>query len=237
MLVCGVDEAGRGPAIGPLVIAGVSIERRHLSRLARAGVRDSKLLSPARREDLYGKIIEIAHDYETSVIRPRVIDSHVRRHGLNIIEARHMARVILRLSPRMAYVDACDPDASRFGRRVTSMLDESCTTVIKAHHGADSRFVVVSAASIIAKVTRDRVIARIQKKHGVGSGYPSDPRCVAFLRKHARSNDVPPPFARASWATVRRIYGPPPIASVRRQERDRGRRAQALSTPRRQTRL
>lgn len=229
MLVCGVDDAGRGPVIGPLVIAGVSIERRHLRRLSRAGVQDSKILSPARREELYSEIIDIAEDWHVSKIVPSVIDSNVRRHKLNIVEARHMARVISELSPSTAYVDACDINAKRFGEHISSMLDESCSAKIKSYHKADSRFVIVSAASIIAKVTRDRAIAKIRKQHNVGSGYPSDPKCVRFLKKHAKKNKMPPKFARTSWETISRIYGLP-SASVQQRGRGRGRMVQVPLT-------
>ncbi len=224
MLVCGVDDAGRGSVIGPLVIAGVAIERRKLRRLSRAGVQDSKILSPQRREELYSEIIEIADGWTATSIRPSVIDSNVYRHMLNNVEAQRMAKVISRLLPDTAYVDACDVNFRRFGMRVSSMLSKPCSAKIRSYHKADSRFVIVAAASIIAKVTRDRAIARIRRRHNVGSGYPSDPKCVAFLEEHARRTKSPPAFARKSWETIHRIYGLP-SASARRRGSGRGRMA------------
>lgn len=225
MLVCGVDDAGRGSVIGPLVIAGVTIEKRKLGRLSRAGIKDSKILTPQRREELYPEIIESAHSWEVSRIHPKEIDSHVRRHMLNTAEAKHMAKVISKMMPDTTYVDACDVNNRRFGRHIYSMLHDTCKSSIKSYHKADSRFVIVSAASIIAKVTRDRAIARIKKQHGVGSGYPSDPKCVKFLKEHAKKEQRPPKFARSSWKTIHRIYGMP-IASLQQPVRGRGHRVQ-----------
>lgn len=229
MLVCGVDDAGRGSVIGPLVIAGVAIERKNLRRLSRLGVQDSKTLSPQRREELYSKIIDIADDWAATKIQPRVIDSNVRRHMLNIVEARNMARVISKIQPDTAYVDACDVNFKRFGEHVSSMLSKPCSAKIRSYHKADSRFVIVSAASIIAKVTRDRAIEKIRKNHNVGSGYPSDPKCVAFLKNHAKSDKLPPKFARKSWETIHRIYGLPSVSAQERR-RGRGRKAQGRLT-------
>lgn len=229
MRVCGVDDAGRGSVIGPLVIGGVAMERSKLRRLARTGVKDSKVLSAQRREELYVEIIEEADAWTAASIRPSVIDTNVRSHMLNVVEARYMARVISKMIPDTAYIDACDVNAARFGKSVSSMLSGSRPAKVKSYHKADSRFVIVSAASIIAKVTRDRAIARIRRQHNVGSGYPSDPTCVAFLKKHARTAKAPPKFARASWETVSRIYGLP-SASLRRQGRGRGRMARGQRT-------
>ena len=236
MLVCGVDEAGRGSVIGPLVVAGVTIERKKLRRLSRTGVQDSKMLTPSRREELYSEITEIAHSWVASKIQPSVIDSHVRKHKLNIIEAKHMAQVISKMLPKTAYVDACDVNAKRFGNQVTSMLVEPCSAIIKSHHKADSRFVIVSAASIIAKVTRDRAIAKIQKQHNIGSGYPADPTCIMFLKKHAKKTKLPPKFARKTWKTISEIYGLPRVAAQQRV-RGRGRKVQVPLIPKSQTRL
>lgn len=235
MLVCGVDEAGRGPAIGPMVVAAVAIESRRMGRLRRLGVRSSKDLSPARREELYGEIIDAADSHAVSVAHPRKIDSHVRRHALNEMEAALMAGVISRLMPGRAHVDACDVNARRFGMAVAARLSGGCAARILSSHRADDEFPVVSAASIIAKVRRDREISKIRRTHSVGSGYPSDPACTSFLEAHARENGAPPSFARATWLTVRRIYGLPAPAPA--QRRGRGRTAQAPLTPPRQTRL
>ncbi|MDD1652176.1 MAG: ribonuclease HII, partial [Methanomicrobiales archaeon] len=105
------------------------------------------------------------------------------------------------LGPDIAYVDACDVDARRYGRRVRSLLRSSCRVV--SEHSADGKYAVVGAASIVAKVTRDRAIAALAEEHGdIGSGYPSDPATVAHLEAYFRTHHRPPPYARRSWATI-----------------------------------
>ena len=210
MIVCGVDDAGRGSMIGPLVVAGVAVGRGGIKRLREIGVRDSKELSAARREEMYGLILGAADGWHASRIGPSTIDRSVARHRLNALEATYMARVISRLGAGAAYIDSCDVDAGRFGRTVSSMVrgggGRGCT--VHSHHKADSRFAVVAAASIVAKVVRDREVARIARRHGgrdaVGSGYPSDGRTVRFVGKWiAESGGTAPPFARSSWRPVR----------------------------------
>lgn len=202
MLVCGVDEAGRGSMIGPLVVAGISIEKSKVEELTHLGVKDSKKLSPSAREYLYKKIIRLVDDYSVSKATPKIIDDSVARHQLNHLEAVHMARVIKKLGPSVSYVDSCDVNPERFGREITKM---SKTGKIKSYHHADSKFVVVSAASIVAKVTRDRAIEKIGKLYPIGSGYPSDSRTVKFVREWFLAHGQMPVFVRKSWAPVRLI--------------------------------
>ncbi len=167
MRVCGVDEAGRGSMLGPLVIAGITINRSKINLLKKQGVRDSKKLSPATRERLYKKIISIVDDYYVVKIPPRVIDKSVLNHSLNHLEAKYMAKVISKLSPSTAFVDSCDVNSKRFGKEISKL---TTNTKIRSYHHADSKFITVSAASILAKVSRDRAITRLKKKHNMGSG-------------------------------------------------------------------
>ncbi len=201
-MICGIDEAGRGSMIGPLVIAGLVIEKSKTKILTDIGVRDSKKLSPHARQKLYGKIIKLADDYAISKITPHQIDAHVLNHRLNHLEASHMARVIKKLKPTISYVDSCDVNEKRFGREVDRMAK---TGKIKSYHHADSTFVVVSAASIIAKVTRDMAIAKLNKEHDLGSGYPSDAKTVRFVQNWFFEHGQMPDFVRKSWAPVRSI--------------------------------
>jgi ribonuclease HII len=202
MLVCGVDEAGRGSMIGPLVVAAISIEKSKVDELTALGVKDSKKLSPSAREYLYKKIINLVDDYAISKATPKAIDHSVAQHHLNHLEAVHMAKVIKKLGPAISYVDSCDVNPARFGKEITEL---SKTGKIKSYHHADSKFVVVSAASIIAKVTRDRAIEKINKLYKIGSGYPSDGRTVKFVRDWFLANGQVPTFVRKSWAPVKLI--------------------------------
>ena len=191
--------------LGPLVIAGVVVaERGSLRRLSSLGVRDSKKLSPKRRNSLFKSITSLVDDYYIAKIFPRSIDASVRRHCLNDLEARYMARVVSKLDPDTSYVDSCDVNAARFGRKVSEM---SGNRRIMSYHHADSRFVVVSAASILAKVARDRAIRRLQGdgQDDLGSGYPSDSVTVGFVRSYYLRNGSLPTFVRKSWRPVRRL--------------------------------
>ena len=198
MLVCGVDDAGRGSVLGPLVIAGIVIKQTKVNQLKKQGIRDSKKLTPLARERFYKKIINIVDDYYVTRISPKIIDKSVFNHSLNHLEAQYMAKVISKLSPSIAFVDSCDVNPRRFGKEISKLTSHS---KIKSYHHADSKFVVVSAASILAKVSRDRAITRLRKKYTVGSGYPSDPKTKAFIKKSMKQNN-PPTFIRKSWKPV-----------------------------------
>ena len=202
MQICGIDDAGRGPMLGPLVIAGISLDKKKLKKLTLLGVKDSKKLSPKLRESLYKKIIEIVDDYYVAKISPKSIDASVKKHCLNGLEAKYMAKVVSKLNPDVSYVDSCDVNPKRFGKEISRLSDNH---KIKSYHRADSRFVVVSAASILAKVTRDRAIARLRKEHDLGSGYPSDSVTVKFVTKYYKKNHKMPSFVRKSWKPVQRI--------------------------------
>ena len=202
MKICGIDDAGRGSLLGPLVIAGISIEKRKLRQLTNLGVKDSKKLSPKSREELYKKIIKLVDDYYVAKISPRSIDASVKNHCLNGLEAKYMAKVVSKLNPDTSYVDSCDVNPKRFGKEISKLSDNS---KIKSYHHADSKFVIVSAASIIAKVTRDRAIARLRKNHDLGSGYPSDSVTVGFVTKYYKQNHSMPNFVRKSWKPVQKI--------------------------------
>lgn len=208
MLVAGVDDAGRGCAIGPLVIAGVLMNENNLSKLAELGVKDSKLLSPHRREVLAPEIKRVAKDYKIVKLSPQQIDDVVlngrKLRRLNWLEAQTMAKVIEALKPDKAYVDASDVLEERFGRDILDFL--SFRIPIVSEHKADRTYPIVSAASIIAKVERDREVAELAKAHGdFGSGYPSDPRTMDFLRRCLKKMEEYPDFVRRSWKPVKRV--------------------------------
>ena len=200
MLICGVDDAGRGSVLGPLVIAGVSVERTKIKYLSEIGVKDSKQLSPKTREILYKKIIGIVDSYYVVRISPKIIDQSVRKNQLNHLEAKYMAKVIKKLQPDSSYVDSCDVNPSRFGKEISKLANSGR---IYSRHHADSRFVIVSAASIVAKVNRDREIEKLRKKHDLGSGYPSDPKTMRFIKNWILNYHKTPEFVRKSWKPIK----------------------------------
>ncbi|MCW3980614.1 MAG: ribonuclease HII [Candidatus Bathyarchaeota archaeon] len=202
MRIMGVDEAGRGCVLGPLVIAGVLMNPGSMSRLLELGVKDSKLLSPRRRESLVKEIQKVAISIHTIELSPAEIDVAVnnrkRLYKLNRLEARAMAEAIQALKPDIAIVDASDVLADRFKHHIMECLQFPIHVI--SEHRADRNYPVVSAASIIAKVERDHIIERLRTQHGdFGSGYMADPKTVDFLSTLAREGDEYPDFVRRSW--------------------------------------
>lgn len=197
MLVCGIDEAGRGPLIGPMVLCGILIEEKRISELKRIGVKDSKQLTPRQRENLLPKILSVIRDHKVIIVPPAEIDNAVfsRTSNLNKLEMEKMAVIINELGPDVAYVDCPSTNIKGFTRKLERKLEKKVKLV--AEHKADERYVVVGAASIIAKVMRDSEIERIKEEIGIdfGSGYPSDPRTVRF----AEENYDKYGFIRKSW--------------------------------------
>lgn len=208
MLIAGVDDAGRGAVIGPLVIAGVLVEEEDLPRLKKIGAKDSKLLSPHRREVLSGEIRKIVRKYAVLKLQPNEIDVVVQSgrklHKLNWLEAHTMARVIESLRPDKVYVDASDVLEERFKQHILECLPFKVDIV--SEHKADRNYVVVSAASIIAKVERDKEISLLAEIYGdFGSGYPSDPRTMSFLETLMKNTEEYPEFIRKSWKPAKKV--------------------------------
>jgi ribonuclease HII len=197
-VICGVDEAGKGSVLGPMVVAAVGV--RSVDLITGMGVKDSKQLSSEERERLFG-LIRKKCKIVTVVITAEEIDAIRREMTMNVCVARAHAAVIEKLAPKTAYVDACDVNPLRYAETVRDYLAIPCE-IVSEHH-ADSTYPVVSAASIVAKVTRDREIVKLTKKYGrIGSGYPSDPETIAYLSAYIDQHRSPPPIARRSWKTV-----------------------------------
>ena len=202
MLVAGVDEAGRGCIIGPLVVAGIAVKSENLQLLAELGVKDSKLLTAKKREELYPEIIKLTQNHHIIKVPPAQIDKVVRSsrvlHKLNRLEAQTMAKIIETLKPDEAYVDAADVLEDRFGYHISECLKFKIRII--SQHKADRTFPVVSAASIIAKVERDSEISKLKLKYGdFGSGYLTDDKTMIFLKKLLETNGDYPSCIRKSW--------------------------------------
>lgn len=204
--ILGVDEAGRGCVMGPLVVAGVLIHENCQSKLMKLGVKDSKLLSPLRRQELAKEIRQVAIRTHLVRLSPAEIDKAVRctqkLRKLNRLEARAMAKVIEALHPDVAIVDASDVLPDRYRQHIIERLPFPVQVI--SEHKADKNYPVVSAASIIAKVERDRIVEELRAKYGdFGSGYMSDAKTVIFLETLANSNSEYPDYVRNSWKPAR----------------------------------
>ena len=186
------------------MVGAFLVREDRLSALRRSGARDSKALTPPQRNEVYEALRELGRCRAVAV-PPVEIDRHVAHRGLNRLEAREFAGLVRELAPAVAYVDACDPDAARFGRVVSALAGGTVRVVARHHADRDNR--VVGAASVVAKVERDRAIARLALELGedLGSGYPSDPRTVAAVRRHVTTDGPMPPWIRGTWKTVQRV--------------------------------
>jgi len=207
MLIAGVDEAGRGCVIGPLVVAGVAVKTENMQFLTELGVKDSKLLTAKKREALYPEIIKLTENHHIIKVPPAQIDKVVLSsrvlHKLNRLEAQTMAKIIEILKPNEAYVDAADVLEDRFGYHISECLKIKIKIV--SQHKADRTFPVVSAASIIAKVERDSEIAKLRLKYGdFGSGYLTDDKTMVFLKRLLDDKGDFPSFVRKSWKPAQR---------------------------------
>jgi len=209
-LIAGIDDAGRGPVIGPLVVAGVLVHIHQIPHLKALGVKDSKALSPRRRRCLSKKIKDLVVNYTIVELSPKEIDEVVfrgqRLRKLNWLEAKAMAEAIHRLHPDVAYVDAADVLERRFGEQIREMLPFDVEIV--SEHRADVNYPVVSAASILAKTHRDHVVSGLNEVYGdIGSGYSSDSRTRRFILEwfRTRGNEDLPDFVRKSWKTIGKL--------------------------------
>lgn len=206
-MICGLDEAGRGAVIGPMVIAGVLISQYRASELIEIGVKDSKRLAPSTRVELSKLIRDIAEEVEVVVLDALTVDSSTRRkgsHGLNKLEAKSFAEIINRLKPDAAYIDLPSLRYAEFRKLIEENLEHRCPLILE--HKADERYPVVSAASIIAKCERDRLIEELKLELGdFGSGYPSDNKTRRFLIELIKKNEAGCPHVRFSWKTLTSI--------------------------------
>ena len=195
----GADEAGKGPVLGPMVAAAVRAEPSVLP----GGLADSKRLSPARREELDAALRDDDVRVATAVVPVSRIDDPETDMNTLGVAAQAEALAAVADEGDDAVVDAADVSESRFGRRVTEALAAAGVAVnVTAEHGADDAHAVVSAASVVAKVERDRLVADLEAEYGdVGSGYPSDPTTRAFLADYVAEHGDLPACARRSWST------------------------------------
>lgn len=199
-LTCGIDDAGRGPVIGPMVLSGVLVKEEDIESLKSIGVKDSKKLTPRKRVYLFNKIIKIVKKYSILKVFPEEIDGSLNSGiNLNDIEAIKSANIINELNPQKAIIDCPSPNLRAWKSYVLELLHNKNVELI-VEHKADVNHAVCSAASILSKVTRDSEIEKIKKKIGVdfGSGYSSDPITQKFLKENIEKY---PEIFRKSWST------------------------------------
>ncbi|MCZ7380134.1 MAG: ribonuclease HII [Candidatus Methanoperedens sp.] len=204
-MISGIDEAGKGPVLGPMCVAGVLLDKNKLDALAQLGVKDSKQLTAKRREILAVEIKKLVDKYFILEVSPFQIDELRKIMTMNEIMVVSYAKVLEELKPDHAFVDAADVIADRFGENIRKKYTRDLE--ITSEHNADVKYPIVSAASILAKVRRDALVKELGKKAGVeiGSGYPADPKTITFLENWIQEYGSLPDFARSSWETSKKL--------------------------------
>jgi len=214
-LILGIDDAGRGPVIGPMALGGCLVEKENEGKLKSLGVKDSKLLTVAKRENLVKEIHGIAEAHEIVVFTAKEINEMMNSGiNLNFIEAIAAAQIINKIrikfpSEEIKVVLDC-PSTNKIAwlGKVKDLIGDLKGMSFICEHKADRDYVVVGAASILAKVKRDDEVEKLKKEIGMdfGSGYPSDPATVDFVKKNYEKFKEREIF-REHWATLKNILG------------------------------
>jgi len=209
MIIVGIDEAGRGAVIGPMVLACVSIDSKDSKKLKVLGVKDSKELTPKKREELFRQIESIAKDIVIVKVSACKISSF-KAKGINLdkLEAMKIAEIIATIRADKVYIDSIEQNSEKFEKMIREFLPEdkkNARLVVKNY--LDESIPVVSAASIIAKVERDKEIEEIKKQvnFDFGVGYSHDDRTRDFIERILQTEDHPPTYLRVHWETVQDI--------------------------------
>jgi len=199
-MIAGVDEAGRGSVIGPLVVCCASCKREDEKRLRKFASKDSKQLTPGQREGAYAKLKEFC-TFRWIEVSALDLNKMMKTMSLNDIEAKVMAELIKKLGEADVMIDMPDRYSWTFRKR----MERFGVKRFEAEHKADENYPIVAAASICAKVTRDRKIEEIKKATmDFGSGYPSDPKTRSALKNKESARTIAP-FTRMRWKTLETI--------------------------------
>ncbi len=192
--LCGIDEAGRGPVFGPMVI---SIVCGDVDKISASGAKDSKEMSQSAREITFDKILNDAELVKFEIISSKEINRLMESMTLNEIEGRYVLK-LLEYSNYSTIVDSFDVNADR----CSSTLSKKSGKNVICRHKADRDYPIVSAASVISKVIREREMDKIRNQYpGIGSGYPSDPYTIEYLRYALNNNVDLGEIVRTKWKT------------------------------------
>jgi len=187
-----------------MVIAGVVIDSRHEKKLKILGVKDSKELTPKRRSELAPKIEELCKSVIVLRVPACKIDSYrAKKINLDMIEAMKMAEIIDVSGADKVFVDSLQANPEKFKKHIQQHMTTDGIDMIVENY-SDETYPVVSAASVIAKVERDKVIEEIKRKvnFDFGVGYSHDERTINFVKKLLEEKKQLPPYVRQSWVTI-----------------------------------
>ncbi|MBT3407696.1 ribonuclease HII [Candidatus Woesearchaeota archaeon] len=213
-MILGIDEAGRGPVIGPMVMAGILINESDEIKLKELEITDSKLVNKKKRKIIYD-IITKQFKHQIELITPEQIDDK-SKYNLNDLEAITIAKLIYSLKPTIVYADCPSINPKSFNEQLLKILKEMSKDdkdflipKIVCEHKADINYISSSAASILAKVKRDEIIEGYKKEYNIdcGSGYPADKYTVEFLKNNINDPKLRK-IIRMSWGTSKKLLNP-----------------------------
>lgn len=210
--VIGIDEAGKGPVIGSMFIAfsiinlanGLKELNSYQEKLKTIGVKDSKKLTPIKRNYIYNQLKDHM-DIKYAQLTPTLIDLNNSKGGkLNELEIEAIINILETEKPNLIIIDALTSRPDKFGDEILKRLSFECKII--SENKADDKYEIVGAASIIAKELREQEIAQIKEniKHDCGSGYPSDPKTIKFLKENYNNDEFHFIF-RKSWDTYKKL--------------------------------
>lgn len=199
--IMGIDEAGRGPVIGPMVICGIMMKKESIPELTQMGVKDSKLLSPAKREKLKRSIEKVACRWELIKVPASKID----KHRISYLQVKSIIQLVDKFFPHTVIIDCPTCFPMSFKRKIKTLIKNKRVRLV-VENFADKNYSIVSAASILAKLTRDQEIKNLSFIYpSIGSGYPSDKKTIEFLKKCVKENRQLPDIVRKRWKTVQNL--------------------------------
>jgi ribonuclease HII len=206
-LILGIDDAGRGPVLGPMILAGVLIDSKDEQKIKSWGTKDSKLLLPKKRKKI-SKQIKKQFKYHTQISTPKEIDKH---KNLNILEAEKAAKIINTLTKNInqkiqVIIDCPSINIRSWTNEVQKLINNPKPISLSCEHKADLHHPIVSAASIIAKEKREDEIKKLKHslKKDFGSGYPADPKTKKFIQENF-NNPKYKHIIRFSWKTIKKL--------------------------------
>ena len=212
MLILGIDDAGRGPVIGPMILAGCLVNEKIELKLKKLGVKDSKQLTQKRREFLEKIIKKESETFEIVLSHPIEIDGKNHKGvNLNALEAIKAAQIINKINKGFkkikVVVDCPSPTIIKWQDFLKTKIKNLSNLEISCEHKADKNHISVAAASILAKCTREKEMAKLREKYGdeIGSGYTSDPLTQRFLEKQGHKHKDTGIF-RKTWATWKNLF-------------------------------
>ncbi len=203
MKIIGMDEAGRGPVLGPMILAAVSMEKEEASLLPTMGIKDSKKIRPQKRKALY----QILEGIESAEIKYIIFPpSEIDQNSLTNLYRNGVLELCKKLEGKEIYLDLpCPPKG--IPAYLEWFQNRLSPSKVYGMNGGEDRYPIVAAASIVAKVIRDQEMEKIREAWGedLGSGYPSDPKTRRFLNKLIQTEASLPPFVRSKWKTLQRL--------------------------------